>query len=59
MRKTQGDLIAQAVRLDRCSVPEKPEAKVSPTAGVSKGKPSAKHPVDVRIHKVRQSSPEA
>jgi hypothetical protein len=59
MTKKKDDLIAHAVRLERCSVPEKPEAKVSPTAGVSKGKPSAKHPVDVRIHKVRQSSPEA
>jgi hypothetical protein len=59
MRKTQGDLIAQAVRLDRCSVPEKPEAEVSPTASVSKEKPSAEHHVDVRLQKVRQSSPEA
>jgi len=57
--KKKDDLIAHAVRLERCSVPEKPKAKVSPTPSVSKEKPSAEHPVDVRIHKVRQSSPEA
>jgi hypothetical protein len=59
MRKKKDDLIAHAIRLERCSVPEKPEAKVSPTASVSKEKPSAEHHVDVRIQKVRQSSPEA
>jgi hypothetical protein len=52
------DLIAHAVRVERCSAPDKPEAKVSPTASVSKEKPSARHPVDIRIHKARQSSPE-
>ena len=57
MRKTKEDLIAQAVRLERCSAPEKPEAEVSPTASVSKEKHSAEHHVDARFQKARLSSP--
>jgi hypothetical protein len=52
MSKKKAELIAKAVRVERLSVPEKAEAETL-------SKPVAKHPTDVRVHKIRQSPKEA
>jgi len=59
MTQKKADLIAHAVRVERLSVPEKPQAEFSSTASVSKDKPIAKHPTDVRVHKERESTTKA
>jgi hypothetical protein len=58
MTPKQADIIARAVRVERLSVPEKPQGEFSSTVGVRKDKPIAKHPTDVRFHKEKRSTTE-